>query len=103
MKWYEDFIRCIEQHQMPCSYKEFFGVECPGCGMQRAIIALLKGNVLESIQTYPPLLPLIAMYVFLVLHLIFRFRKGAKILLYMFIVTVALIVGSFAWKMVNKL
>lgn len=46
----------LEAHMVPCAYKSLFGVECPGCGMQRSLVQLLKGNVRESFALYPPLL-----------------------------------------------
>lgn len=91
-------IEWLEAHQMPCYYKKIFGVECLGCGMQTAIILLLKGQVIESIKTYPALLPIIFMTVFLLLHLIFKFRKGAVILKFSFIFTVSIMVISYIIK-----
>jgi len=36
-----------------------YGIDCPGCGLQRAIILLLKGEFWASLNMYPPLLPLL--------------------------------------------
>jgi hypothetical protein len=85
-----------------CFYKRIFGIECPGCGMQRSFIELLKGNILESILLYPALLPLIFTLVFLVLHLIYRYKNGALILKISFIFTVLLIIIAFVVKLVNS-
>lgn len=46
---------------VPCYFKVVFGIDCPGCGGQRAIMLLLKGDIAASIATYPPLLPIIFM------------------------------------------
>jgi len=73
-------IQWLEGHQLPCFYKKFLGIECLGCGMQTAFIHLLKGEFRESINTYPALMPVLFTLSFLVLHLIFRFGKGALIL-----------------------
>ncbi len=69
-----------------------------GCGMQRSFIELLKGNFLESFMLYPALLPLIAMIVFLPLHLIFKFKNGATILKYAFIFNISIVVISYVIK-----
>ena len=29
---------------IPCLWKTFFGIECPGCGVTSSIIEILKGN-----------------------------------------------------------
>lgn len=84
-----------------CVFKRFFGIECPGCGMQRSIIELLKGNILESIKLYPALLPMIFTLIFLILHLIFRYKNGALILKISFIFTAMLMIISYIVKLVN--
>ena len=88
----------LERNMAPCFWKKYLGVECPGCGMQRAIIALLKGNFLESLKIYPALIPTILMLILLVLHLIFKFKKGAFYLKISFIFTVSIIVFSYIFK-----
>jgi hypothetical protein len=97
---YTGFIDWLEQHQGSCFYKRNFGIDCPGCGMQRAFIELLRGNIWESIQQYPALLPMILMIFFLIAHLIFKFPKGALVLKISFIFTVAIIVINFVLKLI---
>lgn len=93
-------IHWLEEHQVPCYNKKLFGIECPGCGMQSAIIQLLKGDVAGSIETYPPLIPIMFLIVYLVLHIIFNFRKGAFVLKISFIFTVLLMVINYIYKMI---
>lgn len=88
----------LNEHLLPCFYKQYFGIDCPGCGMQRAFIHLLKGNISESIQLYPALIPILFMFFFLVLHLIFKFSKGAKILTFMFTFNCSLIIIHYTYK-----
>ena len=96
----EALIEWLEVHQMPCYYKQILGVECLGCGMQTALILLLKGELVESIKTFPALLPMIFMAVFLIFHLIFKFRKGAFMLKISFIFTVTIQVLSYIYKLI---
>jgi len=95
---FQGIIDWLERSQQPCFYKKHFGMDCPGCGMQRAIVELLKGNVWESILLYPALLPTILLFIFLILHLIFKFKKGALILKISFIFTVSIIIINFIIK-----
>ncbi len=95
----EKIIRWLELHQASCSWKKWLGIECPGCGMQRAFIELLKGNLIESIRIFPALLPILVMLAFLVLHLAFRFPKGAFILKILFIFTTSILVISYVFKL----
>ena len=52
------FLAWLEEHQLPCLLKGVFGIECPGCGFQTAVLLLLKGELWESVKTYPGLIPL---------------------------------------------
>lgn len=36
-----------------CSVRRFLGVDCPGCGLKSAFIALAHGNLRESIDIHP--------------------------------------------------
>jgi hypothetical protein len=94
-------ISWLEAHQHSCPFKEQFGIDCPGCGLQRSIIELLKGNILESIILYPALLPVMTMFGFLALHLLFRFRHGALILKIMFIFNISLIALNYIYKLIT--
>jgi hypothetical protein len=93
-------IEWLEMHQQPCFYKKHFGVACPGCGMQRSFIELLKGHVYESFLLYPALMPIIIMLLFLILHVFFKFEKGGKILKYLFIFTFSLMVINYILNLI---
>ena len=89
----------LEKYQLPCIHKFVTGHDCPGCGMQRAIVALLRGNVVESVKIYPPLIPITIMLILLIVHLIFKLKHGAKMLTYLFIINVIIILGNFLYKL----
>jgi len=97
---YTRFIHWLESMQMPCFYKKFLGVECPGCGMQRAFIELLKGDIMESFKTFPALIPMMALMVFLGLHLKFKFKKGAFYITILFIFTAVIITTNYIYKLI---
>ena len=97
----EKIINWLESHQQACFYKKYFGVECPGCGMQRALIELLKGNLWESFVLFPALLPTVFLISYLILHLIFKFRNGANILKILFIINTSIVVLSYIYKLLT--
>ncbi len=90
----------LEMHQGTCAFREQTGLECPGCGLQSSLIALLKGHLPESIQLYPALLPLLAMFGFLGIHLIFKLKHGALVLKIFYISNISLIVLNFIYKII---
>ena len=93
-------IDWLEKRQLPCFYKSAFGIDCPGCGFQRAFIALLRGDFLESLKLYPALIPTIAMLVLLAVHVFYHLKHGAKILMWLFILNSAIIVISYICKLI---
>ncbi|MCB2220498.1 MAG: DUF2752 domain-containing protein [Bacteroidetes bacterium] len=95
----QQLIEWLEAHQLPCYYKKFLGIECLGCGMQTAFILLLKGEIIESLKVYPALLPILFMLIYLVLHLIIKFRNGARVLKISFIFTLSIMVVSYILKL----
>ena len=54
-----NIISWLEQRELPCLFKKYLFVDCPGCGFQRSIIALMKGNVVESFLLFPTTLALL--------------------------------------------
>ncbi|HRN42122.1 MAG: DUF2752 domain-containing protein [Flavobacteriales bacterium] len=97
---FEKLIFWLESHLFLCPYKTYFNIDCMGCGMQRSFIALLKGNLSESFYLYPALIPLLLMLVFLPLHLVFKFKHGANLLKYFFILNIGIVVVSYFIKLV---
>lgn len=85
---------------LSCSWKQTFDVECMGCGMQRSLIHLLKGEFIDAFKLYPAIYTLIFMFIFLGLHLKFDYKKGGKILIYLYIINTVLILGNFISKLI---
>ncbi|MFW5781453.1 MAG: DUF2752 domain-containing protein [Bacteroidota bacterium] len=93
-------IDWLERHMMPCFYSKYLGVECPGCGFQRAFIALLKGEIAESLAIFPALIPTLGMFIFLVVHLFMKFKNGGTILKYLFIFNITILVFHYIYKII---
>jgi hypothetical protein len=86
---------------LPCPVKHFFHIDCPGCGMQRSIVALLKGNLIESLSLYPATIPIFALLMYTALHLKFNFRQGAAVVKWGYIGCVAVVVSFYIYKIVT--
>ena len=91
----------LEQYLLPCPSKFFFGMDCPGCGMQRSALALFRGNFVESLTLYPALLPMLFTLVFLGLHLRYKFPNGARTLQYSYFFATLIAVTSYIVKQVQ--
>ena len=90
-------ISFLENNLLTCQWKTM-GVECTGCGFQRSVIHLLKGEFSDALAIYPAIFTLILMAVFLGLHLKFNFAKGHKILLWLFLLNLTIIIVNYLFK-----
>lgn len=91
----------LEEHALACPIKSATGINCPGCGMQRAFILLLRGEFVESVVMYPPLIPVIITLGVLGWHLVSRRPRGAFIVMWSFIVTMSIVTVSFVINQVG--
>jgi len=94
----EGFIEWLKHHMLTCPSKHFFHIDCPGCGLQRSIIELLEGNLLESFKLYPATIPILFCFIFTALHLKFKFKYGPEIIKGAYILSVLIIVISYVYK-----
>ena len=92
-------ISWLENNLLDCPYKKYFDIDCMGCGMQRSFLALIKGNFADSFYYYPALFPMLFMFLFLILHVAFKFKNGARWLMYHFIFNMATVVISYVIKL----
>jgi hypothetical protein len=90
----------LEKHSLPCFYKQVFHMDCPGCGIQRALVELLRGHLKQSFIIYPALIPIILMLVYLILHLKFKFTNGAENLKRLFFLNTTIIVFNYIYKLI---
>ncbi|MEH6304070.1 DUF2752 domain-containing protein [Olivibacter sp. CPCC 100613] len=65
----------LQHHLLPCPFKWLTGVDCPGCGFQRAFLLLLRGEWKASIAQYPPTIPLLLLGIFFLVKKSY-FNKG---------------------------
>ncbi|WP_420602371.1 DUF2752 domain-containing protein [Flagellimonas sp.] len=86
---------------LPCLNKELFGIECPGCGMQRSVDLLFHGEFLAAFKMYPAIYPIIFLLIFLTSNIFIKFKFGHQIKLFLMLATAATIIISYILKMNN--
>lgn len=91
----------LSDHMLTCPLKAMTGIDCPGCGMQRAVIKLLEGDIEGSIAMNPTVIPFMFLMIFLLLHLKFQFKHGARILTYLYIASAVILVVNYIFKWIN--
>jgi ATPase subunit of ABC transporter with duplicated ATPase domains len=68
-----------EDYLLPCLNKKLFGVDCPGCGIQRSIVHVAKGEFTDAFYMYPAIYTLLVFAIFLALNWKFKFKNAEKI------------------------
>ena len=86
---------------LPCLNKKLFGVDCMGCGLQRAIALIFQGEFVAAFQMYPAVYGLITLFLYVGLNIFFKFKNSNKIIGVLAILTVATIIISFVIKLIN--
>ncbi len=82
-----------------CHWKSTYGIDCFGCGFQRALNLLVEGNLIESFKMYPALLPVIFTFIYTAFHLRFKFKTGAKFIVIFFSSSVGIMLISYFYKL----
>jgi len=82
-----------------CSWKSSFGIDCLTCGFQRSLEALLQGDFYNSFILFPATIPLLIVFLMLPIHLIFKLKHGAKIIVAFFSISAVLIVVNYSVKL----
>ncbi len=88
----------LEDFMMPCLTKKYFGVDCPGCGLQRSIAFLIKGDFAAAWDMYPAIFSIIPLVGFFTASLFFKIKYANKIILSLLIISVILILTNYITK-----
>jgi hypothetical protein len=94
-------LEWLEQLMIPCLFKAVFHSDCPGCGLQRSLLLLLKGNLVGSVVMYWATIPILLMFIFLLLHLKFNLKAGNKVLIFLYAINGILIFCQYFYKLSN--
>jgi hypothetical protein len=89
----------LEDYMLPCLNKKLFGLDCLGCGFQRSLLHVIKGDFIAAFNVYPAIYTLILLAIFLILNLKFKFKSGKKIIIIFTIINVLIIITSYFIKM----
>ena len=99
--YYDKAIAWLQAHLFTCPSKQYLHIECPGCGFQRSVLLLLKGDVAGSLAMYPATIPVLWIFAFTFLHLRFRFVNGAAVIKYSAFLVGVLISAFYIYKIIN--
>lgn len=86
---------------LPCPTKSFAGIDCPGCGMQRSLLHLFRGEWAEAFWMYPALYPMLALGVAVLLSRYVPGRWPEAVVRWSANASVILVVLNFLIKLIK--
>lgn len=89
----------MEEFMLPCLNKQLFGIDCLGCGTQRALVLVLQGEFTAAFKMYPAIYSLLALLIFLIINLFFKFKADWHVKTGLIILNAAIIIGAYINKM----
>ena len=89
----------VTEYMIPCMNKSLFGVDCPGCGIQRSAVMVAQGDFAGAFEMYPAIFTLILMFGVIGLNYFFKIKYGTKIIAGLAIINVTVIMISYITKM----
>jgi hypothetical protein len=88
----------MEEYMLPCLSKKFFGIDCFGCGIQRAVVLLCRGDFLEAFKMFPAIYTLLLFLGIIGISYIDKSRNYHKIIITIAIANAMIMVISYYIK-----
>ena len=85
---------------IPCPFKYLTNLDCPGCGFQRSVLALIQGNFTQSFHLYPPTIPFLLSATTALSIYILKKNTESKMLKTMYFSTGAIVVINYVYKII---
>lgn len=87
-----------EDYMLPCINKKLFGVDCLGCGMQRSLLFIIKGEFIEAFKMYPAIYTILLFFILVVYNFFFKKKVNSKIIYSLAILNIIIILTSYIYK-----
>ncbi|UZO79535.1 DUF2752 domain-containing protein [Aquimarina sp. ERC-38] len=84
---------------LPCLNKYFLGIDCLGCGMQRSLWLLAKGEFKAAFYMYPAIYPLLGFLLFILSEFFVTIKYSWYLKLTLITAIVVFMVGNYILKM----
>ncbi|MBN8567071.1 MAG: DUF2752 domain-containing protein [Flavobacteriales bacterium] len=89
----------MEEYMLPCLSKKLFGIDCFGCGIQRAVVLLFHGEFEAAFYMYPAIYSMFLFFLFIGINFLDKTRNYHKIIVAFGIITAIMMVTSYFYKL----
>lgn len=91
-------MQAIDNYMLPCLNKKLFGVNCMGCGMQRSMSLIFKGEFIDAFYMYPAIYTLILLLGVVAVNTFKNYKYAYKIIVILAILNTIIIITNFILK-----
>ncbi len=88
----------LEKYMLPCLSKTIFGIECLGCGFQRALLLLIQGNFTNAFKMYPAVFTSLLFMLCCVLSFLDKKRKYSTLIIKTGIINGVFMIAGYYFK-----
>ena len=88
----------IEEYMLSCPSKKYLGIECFGCGTQRAIVMVFEGRFADAFHMFPAVYTLLLFFATVGLNFIDKKRNYWNLLFGLAIINAVIMVTSYFYK-----
>ncbi len=89
----------MEEFMLPCLNKQIFGIDCPGCGAQRAFMLVFQGEFNAAFKMFPAVYSLIVLISFLIVNLFVKFKNDWLLKIGLIILNAVIMMVAYIYKM----
>ncbi|POS02836.1 uncharacterized protein DUF2752 [Flavobacterium croceum DSM 17960] len=91
----------MEKYMIPCLFKKTTGIDCVGCGFQRAVYMVFTGDFKDAFYMFPAVYTTLLFFSIVLLNFIDTKRNYHKLIVVSAIVNVLIMIISYIYKMYN--
>ncbi|HET8753808.1 MAG TPA: DUF2752 domain-containing protein [Salinimicrobium sp.] len=89
----------MEKFMLPCLNKQLFGIDCLGCGAQRALLLVFQGEFYAAWKMFPAIYSILILLAFLTTNLFVKFKYAFTIKIGLIILSAFIIGAGYIFKM----
>lgn len=89
----------MEDILLPCLNKELLGVDCFGCGIQRSLVLLFRGEFVKAFEMYPAIYTLLLLLLFLIVNIFYKFKNDILIRNILIAINLLIIIIAYFYKL----
>lgn len=91
----------LEKYMIPCVNKQMFNLECLGCGTQRALFLITKGEFVAAFKIFPAIYSTIILFLFIILLIFDKKRNYHNIVICLAVINAVIMIISYIYKISN--